>query len=407
MLLLIEPLGAISVSGFLIIFAFVFYRLIRNKLLRWGYQRQIEEGSLSRILNEGFGSIKISKLMNRTSYFIKLFRKTSDQKARTYSTIFAFQQFPRMYIEFMGVLSISVFILIMTLTSRPIETLLPIIGVFVVAAFRLMPSVNRIMGSLQNIRAAKPVIELLFQEFVIINENNTKIDNNSKTIKFNNCIEIDSLYYSYPSSNRNILENVSLKINKGESVGLIGPSGSGKSTLIDIIIGLFKPTSGLILVDGNPITENLTEWKNKIGYVSQFIYLTDDTIKNNIAFGLADEDIDDKAVIAALKMAQLEEYIESLPYGVLTKVGEQGVQLSGGQRQRIGIARALYNNPDILILDEATSALDTHTEKEVMESINSFKGKKTIIIITHRLTTISNCDKIFKIENGSIIENVK
>ena len=406
MLLLIEPFGAISVSGFLIIFAFIFYRFIRNKLLRWGYQRQIEEGSLSRILNEGFGSIKISKLMNKTSYFIKLFKITSDKKARTYSTIFAFQQFPRMYIEFMGVLSIAVFIIIMTLMTKPIETLLPIIGVFVIAAFRLMPSVNRILGSLQNIRAAKPVIELLFQEFVIINTDNTKNEVISKKITFNSCIQIDSLYYSYPNSSRYILENISLKINKGESIGLIGPSGSGKSTLVDIIIGLFTPTSGLILVDGNSISDNLTDWKNKIGYVSQFIYLTDDTIKNNVAFGLPEDEIDESAIIAAVKMSQLEEFIESLPDGILTKVGEQGVQLSGGQRQRIGIARALYNNPDILILDEATSALDTNTENEVMESINSFKGKKTIIIIAHRLTTISNCDKIIKIENGSIIENI-
>lgn len=403
-LLLVEPIGAVTVSGFLIFFAFIFYRLIRNKLLKWGIERQIEEGKLSRILNEGFGSIKISKLMNKTSFFTRLFEKTSDQKAITYSTIFAFQQFPRMYIEFMGILSIVLFIAFMTFMSKPIETLLPVIGVFVVAAFRLMPSVNRIMGSVQNIRAATPVIELLFNEFLIIKNFNSNFIDKPQTIKFNNCIEIDSLFYSYPSSEKNVLENISFKIKKGACVGFIGPSGSGKSTFVDLLIGLFKPNSGVILVDGVSIQENLSEWQNKIGYVSQTIYLTDDSIKNNIAFGLSEDDIDENAVLSAIKMAQLENYIESLPEGFLTKVGEQGVQLSGGQRQRIGIARALYKNPDILVLDEATSALDNKTEGEIMQLINSLKGQKTVIIIAHRLTTISNCDFLYRIENRSIIE---
>jgi ABC-type multidrug transport system fused ATPase/permease subunit len=408
MLLLIEPIGALSVSGFLLFFALIFYRLVRNKLLKLGYQRQIEEGNLIRILNEGFGSIKISKLMGKTSYFINLFNKTSNSKSRTYSTIFALQQFPRLYIEFMGVLSLVIFILSMTLMSKPIDTLLPIIGVFVVAAFRLMPSVNRILGSMQNIRSAKPVVDLLHNEFLLINDNNTNQKSNNIPIEFtfNNMLKVESLYFCYPDTDKFILENISFMIKKGECIGLIGPSGSGKSTLVDILVGLLSPTSGKILVDNFVVTESLFEWKEKIGYVSQFIYLTDDTIRNNVAFGIPDEEIDDNAVVNAIKMAQLYEHVNNLPDTILTKVGEQGVQLSGGQRQRIGIARALYFNPDVLVFDEATSALDSNTESEVMESINSLKGKKTIIIIAHRLSTINICDKIFKIENGKIQNNI-
>jgi ABC-type multidrug transport system fused ATPase/permease subunit len=401
-LLIIEPVGAISVSTFLILFAFIFYRLVRNKLLRLGYERQIEEGNLIRILNEGFGSIKISKLMGKTNYFIKLFNKTSNKKAITYSTIFAFQQFPRLYIEFMGVLSIALFIISMSFLSKPIDTLLPVIGVFIVAAFRLMPSVNRILGSMQNIRSAKPVVDLLHNEFLLISKNYPNQNQLSSKFTFNNIIEINSLYFSYPNTNNLILENISFKIHKGECVGFIGPSGSGKSTLVDIMLGLITPTSGKILVDNFEITENSYEWQQKIGYVSQFIYLTDDSIRNNVAFGIPNDEVDENAIIIAIKMAQLQEHIEKLPDGILTKVGEQGIQLSGGQRQRIGIARALYYNPDVLVFDEATSALDSNTEKEVIASINSLKGKKTIIIIAHRLSTLSICDKIFKIENGTI-----
>ncbi len=404
MLLLIEPVGAVSISGFLFLFAFVFYRLIRNKLLTWGIQRQVEEGNLARILNEGFGSIKISKLMGKTNYFIKLFNKSSNEKAKTFSAIFSFQQFPRLYIEFMGVLSISIFIISMTLMSKPVDDLLPVIGLFVFAAFRLMPSVNRIMGSLQNIRSAKPVVDLLYNEFLLINNDSCNLNNSTANFSFNNKIQLDSLYFSYPNSNKNIIENVSLEIKKGECLGLVGPSGSGKSTLVDLIIGLISPNSGKILVDDYDISENLLNWKNKIGYVSQFIYLTDDTIRNNVAFGIPEKEIDDKAVLNAIKLAQLQEHIDNLTDGILTKVGEQGVQLSGGQRQRIGIARALYYNPDILVFDEATSALDTKTEKEVMESINTLKGNKTIIIIAHRLSTINNCDRVLKIEKRNICE---
>tara|TARA_X000000950_G_scaffold45778_1_gene52131 strand:- start:20445 stop:22160 length:1716 start_codon:yes stop_codon:yes gene_type:complete len=404
LLLIVEPLGSLIVSTILFLFAGIFYKAIKNKLLIWGQQRQNEEGKLMKSLNEGFGSIKISKLMEKTNFFSNLFSKASDEKANTYSKIFAFQQFPRLYIEFMGVISVVFFIVVMVFMSKPVESLLPVIGVFLAAAFRLMPSVNRILGSLQNIRSAKPVIDLLYDEFILIEKNklNSKIPDPSKEILFQNKITISSLSYRYPDTPKDVLKNISFEIKKGECIGLIGESGSGKSTFVDLLVGLLQPSAGSINVDNINIEKNLFDWKKKIGYVSQSIYLTDDTIRNNIAFGVPEDQIDDLAVIKALNLAQLNNHIEKLDDGIFTKVGEKGIKLSGGQIQRIGIARALYNDPDILVLDEATSSLDDKTESQVMNSVNMLKDLKTIIIIAHRLSTIKNCDRVFRIEKNTL-----
>jgi ABC-type multidrug transport system fused ATPase/permease subunit len=213
---------------------------------------------------------------------------------------------------------------------------------------------------------------------------------------------LSDIDFSYPAAARPALVGVSLTIRKGETVGLIGPSGSGKSTLVDVLLGMLVPAKGQVTVDGGDIFEDLRRWQDQIGYVPQSIYLTDDTLRRNVAFGIADEEIDDAAVDRALAAAQLQEFVASLPAGKETVVGERGVRLSGGQRQRIGIARALYHDPTVLVLDEATSALDTATEREVMQAVNALHGTKTIIIIAHRLTTVENCDRLYRLEEGRI-----
>lgn len=409
MLFIVEPLGAISVSTFLFIFAFVFHRMTRKKLLKWGEDRQEVEGRMARHLTEGFGSIKISKVMGKTDYFFDHFAHNNNRKANIFSKATTLQQFPRLYLELLAVIALSSFILVMILTGHSLGIILPTLGVFVVAAFRLMPSINRIMGGLQNIRYAKPVIDVLYEEFNTIEINKRSIlENKNEELDFKKEISINNLNFSYKESSSGplALKNISLNILKGESIGFIGPSGSGKSTLVDIIIGVLKPQSGFLKVDNIDIYNNLRSWQNHIGYVPQFIYLTDDTIINNIAFGIPPEKINKNAVLHALKGAQLLEFINNLPLGLDTIVGEQGVQLSGGQRQRIGIARALYNNPDILVLDEATSALDLQTELGVMEAITAMRGVKTILIIAHRLSTIEHCDRIFKMNTGMIVEEI-
>jgi len=262
------------------------------------------------------------------------------------------------------------------------------------------------MSASQLFRFLGPVIDMLYTEFKLFNKQYLLSDQKSDTGKiiFFNEIEIINLDYNYPNTINKALNNVTLRIKKGDCVGFIGPSGSGKSTLIDLILGILTSESGEIRVNKENILCNLTGWQNLIGYVPQSIYLTDDSLRKNVAFGIPDDQIDEEAIAKAFKAAQLDEFIQTLPEGLNTFVGERGVRLSGGQRQRIGIARALYHNPSILVLDEATSALDSVTEREVMSAVNALKGDKTILIVAHRLSTLENCTKIYKLHRGEVVE---
>jgi ABC-type multidrug transport system fused ATPase/permease subunit len=271
----------------------------------------------------------------------------------------------------------------------------------------MIPSVNRILSSLQIIRSSMPSIDNLYLEFTKIENTRNELNinkGNETAFNFENRVEIRNVNYNYLNVDKTTLKNINIIINKGDFIGIIGPSGSGKSTFIDIILGLLNPSSGEIFIDNFNIKTNIRYWQKLIGYVPQNIYLIDDTIKANIAFGLNDEDISDYLLNKCIKSAQLHEFIMSLENGINTIVGERGARLSGGQRQRIGIARALYHNPEILILDEATSSLDNDTENRIMDDINQLKGNKTIILIAHRLSTLNNCDKIIKIINGELYE---
>jgi ATP-binding cassette, subfamily B, bacterial PglK len=259
------------------------------------------------------------------------------------------------------------------------------------------------MGAMQQIRYAKPVVNLLYDEFKMIRSNklNSQV---SKKINFKKDIAINSVYFKYDNASSNALDGINITIKKGESVGFIGPSGSGKSSLVDIILGLLYPDKGRILVDGKNIKENFRGWQDEIGYVPQTIYLTDDTLRRNIAFGVGDSEIDDQAVMRSLRAAQLDDFIGDLKEGLDTFVGERGVRLSGGQRQRIGIARALYHDPPILVLDEATSALDSNTEAGVMDAVNALHGNKTLIIVAHRLSTVEGCDRLYRLDHGKVVD---
>ena len=295
---------------------------------------------------------------------------------------------------------------LMLLLKQPLDSILQSLGVFVAAAFRMIPSVNRIMISMQQIKFANVTISKLQNEFTYIKKNTEKHDKSSsnKTITFENNIQFKNISFSYDAT-KQILSDFNFKINSGEFIGIIGASGSGKSTLVDLLLGLLKPNTGDIFSDNISIHDNLKSWQLLIGYVPQTIYLTDDTLKNNIGFGIPESEIDNTRVDFAVKAAQLDAYINSLPEGLNTNVGERGVKMSGGQRQRIGIARALYNHPKILVLDEATSALDNSTEHEVMDSIYMMKNI-TVIIIAHRLSTLNKCNRIIEIKSGKI-ESIK
>jgi ABC-type multidrug transport system fused ATPase/permease subunit len=311
-------------------------------------------------------------------------------------------QLPRLWLELLGVAGLATLVLTMMAQGRDLATIVPTLGLFAVAAFRLMPSINRVLIAAQALRYCRPAIDTLHEELKLAAPD-PRLPGGAASI-FRQDICLSAVSFSYAPNMAPAIDSLSICIEKGESVGFIGPSGSGKSTLVDIIMGLLTPTSGFVAVDGRDVQQNLRAWQDQIGYVPQSIYLTDDTLRRNIAFGLANDQIDDAAVARAVKAAQLEEFIGSLPNGIATRVGERGVRLSGGQRQRIGIARALYHDPGVLVLDEATSALDTATEKDVMSAVTALQGTKTILIVAHRTSTVERCDRLYRLVQGRVVE---
>ena len=399
LLFIIEPMGAamlIAVIGFAM---YIFQLFTKKHLQIWGSERQRHEGYRIQKAQEGLGGVKDIKLLGREADFIANYSLHNLNASLVEKKQNALSQIPRLWLETIGVMGLTLLVIISLQRTDTATTIIPIIGIFAAAAFRILPSANRVLNSLQSLRYANVVINLMINELTT-----DKKEENSETMSltFNNQIELRNVSYVYPNKKAASISDVCLSINKGESIGLVGASGAGKSTLVDLILGLLKPTSGAIYVDGVDISTGMRSWQDMIGYVQQSIFLSDDTLKRNIAFGLKDLDIDDILVSRAIQAAQLAQFLETLPNGVDTFVGERGTRLSGGQRQRIGIARALYHNPSVLVFDEATSALDNKTEIEVIDAIKALKGTCTMIIIAHRLSTIDHCDKVYRIDNGSI-----
>jgi ABC-type multidrug transport system fused ATPase/permease subunit len=404
-----NPLGALIVSVLLGVVSFFVYSLIRKKLLNWGERRQAHEGEMNQHLLEAIRGIKEVKLYGKEENFLKKFDTSNLEVARVITLQYTTMYIPRLYLEFMAIFILAAAVIMITIDGQPLAGFVTTIGIFVAGAFRMIPSVSRIMGSIQFVRYSGPVIDVLYKEFELIRDFYSKNIERSfgLMVVFNKEILVKDINFTYALGDRRTLDTITIRILKGESVGFIGTSGSGKSTLIDIILGLLSPDSGEVLVDGSNINDNIRSWQNQIGYVPQTIFLLDDTIRRNVAFGIPDGLINNGAVEKAINSAQLTDFINKLPQGLDTLVGENGVRLSGGQRQRIGLARALYNDPPLLVLDEATSALDSKTEVDVMEAVFRFQQRKTIIIVAHRLSTLHNCDRIYNLENGKIIQNEK
>ncbi|MFM8836762.1 MAG: ABC transporter ATP-binding protein, partial [Actinomycetota bacterium] len=305
-----------------------------------------------------------------------------------------------MWTEMLAMSGLIVVIWVMVWQGRTPERIIPLLGLFVVATWRFVPSINKVVALINNIRYSLPAVDSLYGEFEYIKSQDEIV---KSQVSFNDRVELRNLTFSYANTPAPSLRDVNVVVRKGETVGFIGPSGAGKSTLVDVILGLLPPSSGELLVDGVNMHEHNLEWQSTIGYVAQAIYLTDDTIRRNVAFGIAERDVDEAALERALKSAQLWEFVESLPQKANTIVGERGIRVSGGQRQRIGIARALYHEPQVLVLDEATSSLDIETETEVMSAIRALQGFKTILIVAHRLSTVQHCDRVYKIEDATIV----
>ena len=403
-LILIEPIGALTVGLFFIIFSLLVIKISNKSLKFWGMEREIFDDKLSKNIVEGLGGIKEILILRRNKFFTNIFSKNHFIRSNIIRNHMTISQAPRYLLEIIAVIGIIGFIFIMLKQSKDTNELLTILGVFVAATFRMIPSFNRIIVAFQNMKYYSSSVDLLFNEFK--NDNILLENKNSNPIKFKSNISINNLEFSYSKNSRRILKNVNLNIAKGDFIGIIGASGSGKSTLVDLIMGLFYPTGGSISVDGKNINQNFKSWQNIIGYVPQNIFLTNDSIKNNIAFGLEKNEINNQNLTKALKDSQLDRFVKSLDLGIETKVGERGAQISGGQLQRIGIARALYKMPEILIFDESTASLDSKTESSLISAINNFKGHKTIIMISHNLKSLKNCDRIYSLKNG-IMSNQK
>ena len=400
----IEPIAAFSVGGFLFILSFLFFQLTKRKLYQWGIEREVLDRKLTKVLIEGLGVIKELKVLNRESFFTEYFTQKTYSIQNINSKHNVVSSLPRFFLEIISIIGIVGFVFVIVLQNNNYTNLLATLGVFVAATFRLIPSINKIIGGFQNMKYHNSSLDLLVNEFKTLKVE-YKQDENNSAITFDRSIRLKDLNFKYSKEGSFILKNINLTINKGEMVGIVGGSGSGKTTLIDILLGLHKPNQGEIMIDDVVIKEDkVKKWTKKIGYVPQSIFLIDDTITNNIALGIPAEKINEQHLSSAVSAAQLDNFISNLPSGIETKVGEKGIQISGGQIQRIGIARALYNKPEILILDEATSALDNKTEIKFIDSIERLKKKQTIIMIAHRITSLKNCDKIFELNSGVLTE---
>ena len=383
------------------IYGIIFY-FIRSFLEKMGKERLKSNQSRYIAVSEAFGASKEVKVRGLEESFIKQFSYSAKNFALTQASVSVLEQLPRFFLEaiiFGGML----IIIILTLDqSGGFITILPIISLYAFAGYRLMPAIHHMYSSFTLLTFVAPALDKLYVDI----KNLKHFDKNQKeeVLSFNKCIRLNNVSYSYPNSSRTTLEEINLNIPARTTIGIIGSTGSGKTTTVDIILGLLEPIKGTLEVDEKIITkQNLRSWQQSIGYVPQNIYLADDTIAANIAFGVDSIDIDLSMVEKASKIANLHEFvIEELPKQYQTITGERGVRLSGGQRQRIGIARALYHNPKVLILDEATSALDNQTEKAVMDAVNNLGNEITIILIAHRLSTVKKCNKIFLLDKGKL-----
>jgi ABC-type multidrug transport system fused ATPase/permease subunit len=401
LLVAVEPMGALTVMMLFGLLAVIFHRLTKKKLLSWGSQRQVHDGFRYQYLLQSFGGVKDIMLLGKARYFTKRFQHHNTSAFNLNIKYATLQHVPRLWFEVVGVIGLVILIVSLIFQGRPLEAIIPTLAVFVAAAFRIIPSLNRMVAAVQTIKYAEPSINRLYEENLRFQELHDEVASNPMV--FRKQIELQDVTFSYDGTYGEFLK-VNLSIPVGKTVGFIGKSGSGKSTSIDIILGLLRPNSGKVLVDGVDIQSNIRGWQNHIGYVPQTIYFLDDTLRNNIAFGLEADQIHESAVLEAVKLAQIEEFVASLHEGLDTIIGENGVRISGGQRQRIGIARALYHKPSVLVLDEATSALDNATEDGIMQSIAALHGEKTIIIVAHRLRTVAMCDQLFLMEKGQVVK---
>lgn len=397
-LFLVGVMGAVSL---------LILKVLKPRLSGIGQKNLSVQSRIAKWRIQAIYGIKDVKVLHREAFFADNYENTGKVGATIARRYSVMNSLPRLLIETLFIASILVYVIVYILQGNDISQMVTMLTAFAALATRLMPCVNRINTYMTEIAYQKPCLDYVYENMninALSAESNPALCDSTVEIKLRDKIELKDIVYAYPNTDKLIFDHAYMKVPYGKSVGIMGPSGAGKSTIVDILLGLLHVQEGSITCDGVNVFDNYPAWLAQIGYIPQAIYLVDEPIRNNIAFGIADEEIDDERIWQVLEEAQLKDFIKTLPDGLDTTIGDRGVRLSGGQRQRLGIARALYHNPEILVFDEATSALDNETEAAVMEAINSFHGKKTMVIIAHRLNTIEKCDLIYKVDEGKIVE---
>jgi len=409
-LLFVDAKMILIIAVLLIVVLFIIKKVLKPIMVKAGEENQDFYSGLFKWIEQSVTGIKEIKISNREPYFINEYAKCGEGYVSAVQRYNIFNATPRMLIETVTVAGLVLYMMTQMLGGAAVSEMLPQLTVFGLAAMRLLPSANRI----NNYQTALSYFEPFFMG--VTDNLQTEIHDESvnydaatyqkvedvEKLPVKDKIEMKDIVYHYPDSDVLIFDKAQMTIPIGKSVGIVGTSGAGKTTIVNIMLGLLNIESGSILADGVEVRENYRRWLKNIGYIPQNIFMIDTSIRKNVAFGIPDDEIDDEKVWAALKEAQLDEYVKSLPEGLDTRIGERGIRLSGGQRQRIGIARALFEDPEVLVLDEATSALDNETEAAIMDSINRLHGRKTLIIIAHRLQTIEKCDMVYRVEDGMV-----
>jgi ABC-type bacteriocin/lantibiotic exporter with double-glycine peptidase domain len=407
LLIIVSPLLALFTTIAFAVTYILIFTFVRNFLAKKGIERVAQNSLKYKYISETFGGIKDIKILGKEKVFYNLFFGPSKKLAMDDAISDVFHEIPKYLLETIAFGSILGIVIFMISNGTKIEGFLPILTVYAFGAYRLLPSLQKIFRSVSSIKYNFPVVENLSHDYNSLPEGEILNDADVPRLEFSKNIRLENIVFKYPNTGKNIIKNQSLDIESNTSIALVGSTGCGKTTFIDIILGLLEPQNGKIYFDETEITiSNRKGWQKNLGYVPQSIYLTDDSIRSNIAFGVESDQIDDNALIKAAQIANIHDFIvNELEHGYDTIVGERGIRLSGGQRQRLGIARAVYHDPSVLILDEATSALDSLTENAIMDAIRNLSHKKTIIMIAHRITTVKQCDVIYLMDKGEIIDS--
>ncbi len=400
---IINPFMTAFVAAALIFLIAAIAKGLKPLLRREGLAYQETYAATNKWLLQSITGIKEVKVTRTEDFFLDNFVRYGQKMvnaARWNSTL---QTIPRNLIELVSVCSMMIVLGIMIAMGEEMESLIPSLSAFVMAAVKLLPSANRMLAGITQMTFYEPALDNMLANLDVLEEETKEESRNAGTMPLMKEIRFSGIDYTYPGGEKKIFDHADLTVPVGSSVGIVGTSGAGKTTAVDILLGLLKPQAGQILADGADVSSNMQGWLAHIGYIPQMIFMLDDTIRENVVFGHGEDGQREDALWAALEEAQLADFVRGLPKGLDTMIGERGVRLSGGQRQRIGIARALYTNPDVLVFDEATSALDNETEETIMQSIHALHGKKTMIIIAHRLTTIEGCDAVYRALDGKLV----